>query len=347
MELLGTRKSERGMLDGIKSRLGFSDGNDRRYDRNSRDVAGDGYEDYDDYGDDYGDYGEDYEEFADYGPDYDESAPVNSYEPYAPVTTRSADASVASRRSSRTGASMPKLVSIDDVRARTSLSDSQSRSSSASSTSLASSVSSRRFAERTMVDSSLPPSLTPEGAQAAAAAATAASSARRDRSAGLNSLFEPTDTPSGGSSSGGRSASTANGQGSSAVRSGTMGSSAAGTGSSAASATSAQGGFDPYEAYAGGKAASFSSSRACTVLKPASYGEVERIAKILKAGDAVVLALRNTPDSLSKRILDFSFGVSSALDANVECAGDGVFVIARGAALTDAERANLRNQGVL
>ena len=42
------------------------------------------------------------------------------------------------------------------------------------------------------------------------------------------------------------------------------------------------------------------------------------MAKILKAGDVVVLALRNTPDQLAKRILDFSFGVSSALDARVE-----------------------------
>ena len=90
-----------------------------------------------------------------------------------------------------------------------------------------------------------------------------------------------------------------------------------------------------------------SPTRALTVLKPASYGEVERIAKALKAGDAVVLALRNTPDNLSKRILDFSFGVSSALDASVDCVADKVFVISRGAPLTDAERMSLRGQGVL
>ncbi len=114
-----------------------------------------------------------------------------------------------------------------------------------------------------------------------------------------------------------------------------------------ASASSSRSGFDPYEAYAGTGATSFSSSRSCTVFKPASYGEVERIAKILKAGDVVVLALRNTPDSLAKRILDFSFGVSSALEANVECVADKVFAITRGGALTDAERTGLHNQGVL
>jgi len=67
----------------------------------------------------------------------------------------------------------------------------------------------------------------------------------------------------------------------------------------------------------------------------------------VKAGDVVVLQLRNTPDSLAKRILDFSFGVSAALDASVECPTDKVFAIARGNALTDAEKANLRGRGVL
>mgnify|MGYP002233388120 CR=1 FL=1 len=105
--------------------------------------------------------------------------------------------------------------------------------------------------------------------------------------------------------------------------------------------------FDPFDAYAGAGAVKHNPSRSVTVLKPASYAEVERIAKALKAGDVVVLALRNTPDNLSKRILDFSFGVSSALDASVDCVADKVFVISRGAALTDVERMSLRGQGVL
>ena len=83
------------------------------------------------------------------------------------------------------------------------------------------------------------------------------------------------------------------------------------------------------------------------MLKPSSYGEVERVAKIVKAGDVVVLSLRNTPDHLAKRILDFSFGVSSALDASVECIADKVFVILRGNALSADELTALRNQGVL
>lgn len=319
------------MLDGIKSKLGFAGGNAPQYDEGyDQEPYDEGYGEYGDYGDDYG---EGYEEFADYGPDYDGGAQGGSYEPYTPVTTRAAGGA-ASRRSARTEPSMPKLVSIDDVRAHTQLPESLSRDplpprrvSSASAT--------RRFAERTMVDSSLPPSMTPEGTQAAAAAANAPS-ARRERSEGLNSLFEPTDAGRGDAAGarGGRAASSA-------------GASAAASDGAASRAGAGTGGFDPYEAYAGGASASFSASRSCTVLKPASYAEVERVAKVLKAGDVVVLALRNTPDSLAKRVLDFSFGVSSALDANVECVADKVFVIARGAGLTDAEKMSLRNQGVL
>lgn len=114
------------------------------------------------------------------------------------------------------------------------------------------------------------------------------------------------------------------------------------------SAASSSQGFDPYRAYQQGGASSpvFSPERGLTVLKPTAYEEVEQIAKSLKAGDAVILQLHNTSSALSKRILDFSFGVSSALDASVDCIADKVFVITRGKELTDEERTKLRNQGV-
>lgn len=105
--------------------------------------------------------------------------------------------------------------------------------------------------------------------------------------------------------------------------------------------------YDPYDAYSGAGTTTHNPSRAVSVLKPASYGEVERIAKIVKAGDVVILSLRNTPDHLAKRILDFSFGVSSALDASVDCIADKVFAIIRGRSLSTEEQQNLRNQGVL
>lgn len=105
--------------------------------------------------------------------------------------------------------------------------------------------------------------------------------------------------------------------------------------------------YDPYKAYEGAASASHAPARSLSVLKPMGYGDVERIAKTLKSGDVVVIVLRNTPDDLAKRILDFSFGVASALDASVECPGDKVFALTRGAALSVAERQALHNQGVL
>ena len=79
--------------------------------------------------------------------------------------------------------------------------------------------------------------------------------------------------------------------------------------------SAATGSYDPYEAYSTGASGTHAPMR--------------------------------TPDDLSKRILDFSFGVASALDANVECPGDKVFAIARGNALSEDEKRRLRNQGAL
>lgn len=268
------------------------------------------------YDDGYYDEGfDDYsEEYGEYGPDYNEddfpadNAPASRYEPYAPVTSRPARASHA--RATSVGAA--KLVSIDDVRAHTQIPDSLNRDP----------LPPRRVSSsRTMVDAAMPaPANTPT------ARATAASN--RERSESLNSLFTSTTENAPATAS---SASTA---GLPPIAS---------AGATVATATA----FDPYDAYAGSATAKHNPSRSVTVLKPASYSEVERIAKSLKAGDVVVLALRNTPDNLSKRILDFAFGVSSALDASVDCAADKVFVISRGAGLTDAERMTLRGQGVL
>lgn len=89
------------------------------------------------------------------------------------------------------------------------------------------------------------------------------------------------------------------------------------------------------------------ATRILTVIKPESYADAERIAKILKAGDVAVLSLRSTPDTLGKRILDFSFGVACALDARVECVSGHVFALTRGAGLTEGETNRLRDQGLM
>lgn len=322
------------MLDGLKSKLGFG-GDAARGRSNDR---------YDDYDDEYGDYDDDYSEYAEYADDYADD-PNGDYDPYAPVTTRSA----------RSTSTISNLVSINDVRAH----------AHGASTPSASSSSARRMTtahtpyrgERTTVDSSLPPTMTPEGSASIAAAAS-----RPTRSEGLNSLFEPTSgdaKPAGkhvatsapsshmGVTSGATSASAAGSLGAFTRQPASSTAAASIAASTQAASSQASATYDPQSAYASTQGARYVAKRSCTVLKPASYGEVERIARALKGGDAVVLALRNTPETLTKRILDFSFGVSSALDAGVECIGDKVFAITRGDALSDAEKTALRNQGVL
>lgn len=147
------------MFGDIKSKLGF--GRKNGYEEF--------YEDYEEFeeGDDYGEYG------------YDESYERTSgsaYDPYDSVTTREPG------ERSRGRSSMPRLVSIDDVRARTAVPTLPDDDAPASRRGSSSSF-------RTMVDSSLPPQMTPEGTAAASAAASAVHHARSE---GLNSLFEST-----------------------------------------------------------------------------------------------------------------------------------------------------------
>ncbi len=80
------------------------------------------------------------------------------------------------------------------------------------------------------------------------------------------------------------------------------------------------------------------------VIRPAVYQDVQSIARIVRSGDVVVLALRSTNDALAKRVLDFSFGVASALDASVECIADKMFTITQGSELTLDEKHRARQQ---
>ena len=84
------------------------------------------------------------------------------------------------------------------------------------------------------------------------------------------------------------------------------------------------------------------------IIAPKIYADVEKIANATKIGKAVVLDVSNTKPALAKRILDFSFGVASALDQSVDKAADRVFVISKDAdMLNDEERKYLEKKGVL
>lgn len=288
------------MLGGLKSRLGLGA-------RNGADGY-DGYDEYDEYGeyDEYDDYADDgydsYGGYDDYRSErYERSSRSSRDSGYDRERDRYSNRDVVTTRST----TPPSLVSYDDVRHT-------SRSSSYTPP--------RTSAARTMVDSSLPPSLTPEGYAAASAAAS------RKRSEGLDSLFSSTSADSQPASGGLPVIGAASGEGASA-------------------GLHAKGGIDSLSAFGDGVA--LKSQRQVVVLRPNDYNDVESVAPALKSGDAVVLSLKLTPDGLSKRILDFSFGVASALDANVECISDKVFSITRGAGLSESELSTLRSQGVV
>ena len=83
------------------------------------------------------------------------------------------------------------------------------------------------------------------------------------------------------------------------------------------------------------------------MLKPATYEDVSSVAQSVRAGKIVALHLRQTDPALSKRVLDFSFGVASALNAQVDCIAEKTFVILQGKKLTLEEKHNLAKQGVL
>lgn len=109
----------------------------------------------------------------------------------------------------------------------------------------------------------------------------------------------------------------------------------------------AAGGFDPYAAYSAMDTGSYLTPRSVKVIEPLSYSDVEMVAKHLRAGDAVVLTLRSTTDELAKRMLDFSFGAASMVNASVDCIAPKVFAFAAGDSLDESELAVLRNQGII
>lgn len=94
-------------------------------------------------------------------------------------------------------------------------------------------------------------------------------------------------------------------------------------------------------------AAPKSSAREVVVLKPASYEDVSTVAQSVRSGHIVVLSLRSTDAALSMRVLDFAFGVASALNAQVECVAEKNFAIYQGKELTLEESHSLAKQGVM
>lgn len=313
--------------NGLKSKLGINRGQDEgavdeAYYAEGYEDGYDGYDELEAYGEGYAEggfddgYGQGFDAYGDAGFDqgFDDR--------YAPTT----------RPASRAG-SLPRLVSMSDARAsaRGDMPLGTSRPARRS-------LSTSSAFGREVYDSSLPYEMTPEGAAAASARGT------RRYEEGFVSPYEAVDASRSGYAEEALSRTSqdlAEG-GASALSERTSNSLAALRERIASSGPKPRATAAPTAA-----APARSGPRSLTVVKPIRYGEADRVPAALKKGDAVVLVLKGVAGGLDKRILDFSFGAASALDAEVECVADKVFVIAQGSGLTDAERASLSAQGVL
>ncbi len=306
---------------GLKSKLGLK----------PKGEADPGYDEaY--YGEGYDDAYGDYDGYAAYGDGYDPAYEEGYDDAYGAYDQGYDAYGSDSRGSSRSrGSSLPRLVSMSDARAsaRSGLGY-QGPSSPRTS-------SSRGFSTgRAVYDSSLPYEMTPEGSAAVSARGT------RRYEEGFVSPYEAVDAArpvSAGYADEALSRASGSFGASGDIQSRTSASLAALRERIASSGTPPKASMTAEPAPSG--------PRKLTVVKPIRYGEADRIPAALKKGDAVVLVLKGVSGGLDKRILDFSFGAASALDAEVECVADKVFFIAKGDGLSDGERASLQAQGLL
>ena len=310
MELPKISLSEGSVLGGIKSKLGIGAKNNDNYNEDDSD-----YNQYETYNDDDANF----DDTFGYADDYD------SYDNQSYYQEEASDTRIGNPFASSGGVTRPRLVSLEDVRANTQL-DTSPRSSEDDCSSYASDTS-----------SNVVPAYDFE------------SSAQELRSQGLNSLFNPTtsdsSSPSFGTFAQQPEANNATSQGASTEKPAT-------DRPAVVSPLSVQPTLRPagtsYEAYANPAARTPSGyARTLDVTRPKAYGDVEGIARTVRNGNIAILCLASTPGDLSKRLLDFSFGVASALSAHVECIGNKVFALYLGDALSNNEMQILKEQGVL
>jgi cell division inhibitor SepF len=88
-------------------------------------------------------------------------------------------------------------------------------------------------------------------------------------------------------------------------------------------------------------------SRKVEIFEPKDFEQAADIVPMLKEGSVVILNLKFVNAGLSKRILDFSFGVVAALEATITYEAPQVFSITQNGKLTLVERDQLRASKIL
>lgn len=88
-------------------------------------------------------------------------------------------------------------------------------------------------------------------------------------------------------------------------------------------------------------------SRKIEIFEPKSFEEAVNIVAMLKEGSVVILNLKYVNAGLSKRVLDFAFGVVAALEMQITYEAPQVFSITQSGKLTLVERDQLRLKHIL
>jgi FtsZ-interacting cell division protein YlmF len=88
-------------------------------------------------------------------------------------------------------------------------------------------------------------------------------------------------------------------------------------------------------------------SRKIEIFEPKNFEEAVNIVAMLKDGSVVILNLKYVNAGLSKRVLDFAFGVVAALDMQITYEAPQVFSITQSGKLTLVERDQLRLKHIL
>lgn len=88
-------------------------------------------------------------------------------------------------------------------------------------------------------------------------------------------------------------------------------------------------------------------SRKLEIFEPKSFEEAADLVAMIKEGSVVILNLKYVNAGLSKRVLDFAFGVVAALEVQITYEAPQVFSITRSGKLTLVERDQLRMRHIL
>ena len=281
---------------------------------NIKDKLGIGKREYDDY-DDSLDYDESYPQ--------DDIADDQTYPPQQGFGNRGKISTRDVNSYSRDRVSNANLVSYEDARAGAPKFDHHTSASgnTHSGSGFNRATGKREVKRASDYTRSVPTQLDPYGYEDSA---PISSDAPYDiRSQGLNSLFSSTSTTQTSLDSSARP---------SAINTGTS------AGSSMLNTTGAT---------SNKSVPLYAPKRNIVVVSPTSYSDAVNLTTALKAKEIVVLNLCMAPDTLRTRILDFAFGVASAMNAYVELVQDGIYSIYFTNSITVSELDELRNQGKL